>query len=103
MGKSIKGEQETKSIPILQHTTLEGFAYESYDKVCGEGNEIGDGVVPCCAGHLDGATHVTIEGVQHSFTFPGDWYGSPNIINLWHHVMMDQIILRERSIVNDLH
>ena len=75
IGNSILGKKLNKNIPffgspITTHT-LEGFAFHSYKTVCGDGNEIGDGVVPCCAGYLDGAIQITLEGVQHSHTYPG--------------------------------
>ncbi len=112
VGNSIRGKQRKKQ-QLLDHirqmlfqqtpdnnnnndmVLLETFAYESYLKVCGSGNQTGDGVTPCLSGHLDGATQITLSGVQHSFHFPGDWYGSSNVIHLWHDVMLSELFAKE--------
>ena len=50
---SIQGKKPNKNIPFFDSpittATLEGYAFQSYETVCGDRNEIGDGVVPCCA------------------------------------------------------
>lgn len=63
IGNAIEGKERKDSNLELKPTSLEGFAFESYSKVCGDGNKIGDGVVPCCAGHLDGAMQITLKDV----------------------------------------
>ena len=108
VANSIDGKQLVIQHPmdyirmLFQQTTstdmMEAFAYESYLTVCGNGNEKGDGIIPCVAGHLDGATQITLLGVQHSFLhFPGNfnWYGSPNVIRLWHDVMLAELFAKE--------
>mmetsp|Transcript_12269 Transcript_12269/g.15174 ORF Transcript_12269/g.15174 Transcript_12269/m.15174 type:complete len:391 (-) Transcript_12269:386-1558(-) len=92
IGSSVQGKKESYIIPLLQKNSLEGFAFISYDKVCGEGNQIGDGVVPCSAGHLDGAIQIDLDDVQHSMSFPGLWYGSSSVIHAWHDVMLKLIV-----------
>lgn len=58
IGNAVKGkEQKRKS--FLEPTSVDGFAFNSYEAVCGDGNAIGDGVVPIGAAHLDGATQVS--------------------------------------------
>ena len=101
IGNSIQGKKLNKNIPFFDSpittATLEGFAFHSYKTVCGDGNEIGDGVVPCCAGYLDGAIPITLEGVQHSHTYPGPWYGSSSVVNSWHDIMMNQLATKQRE------
>jgi len=64
-------------------------AYTSYKSVCGEGNVIGDGVVPLAWTGLDGAKNIELDGVIHSIneagtTLPTDkWYGSDGVIDQW--------------------
>mmetsp|Transcript_9276 Transcript_9276/g.13633 ORF Transcript_9276/g.13633 Transcript_9276/m.13633 type:complete len:102 (+) Transcript_9276:120-425(+) len=69
------------------------WAYESYLRVCGVGDELGDGFVPCCAGHLDGALQINLDNVgHHAYDPSGCWYGSPQITELWHRKMMVEIM-----------
>jgi hypothetical protein len=42
-----------------------------------------------------------LDGVQHSHTFPGDWYGSPNVIDSWHNVMLNQIMSSNAKDANE--
>ena len=105
IGNSISGKQKENyhafddARMLFQQSPemMEAIAYESYSMVCGNGNEAGDGVVPCNAGHLDGATQITLSGVQHTFSFPegGDWYGSPTVIHSWHDIMLAQLHSKE--------
>lgn len=67
MGCSIKGQ---------------GLAYDSYQRVCGDGGQRGDGFVPCCAGHLDGAMQLNLQDVGHYE------YGSPSVVKRWHDVLV---------------
>ena len=57
LGLSVQGEQQERKSP-LEPTSVTGFAFNSYEAVCGDGTTIGDGVVPQCAGHLDDAIQV---------------------------------------------
>lgn len=50
-------------------------AWQSYQMIMGEGAQWGDGVVPLCAGLLDGARHVILEGLRHDFRPDRPWYG----------------------------
>ena len=59
MGDAVQGKEQTRSSP-LEPTSVEGFAYNSYLAVCGDGNTIGDGVVPCCAAHVDDSIQVRV-------------------------------------------
>ncbi len=100
IGNSIKGEKRKNKIPLcldFHNLSLENFAFESYHKVCGDGMETGDGVVPCCGGHLDDSVQITLEGVQHSHKFPGKWYGSLDVINTWNDVMLHELARKENA------
>lgn len=57
IGLAVQGKRQERQSP-LERDTLEGFAFNSYEAVCGDGTAIGDGVVPQCAGHLDDAIQV---------------------------------------------
>lgn len=63
--------------------------FSSYLSVAGDGNLIGDGIVPYEYTQLDGATQIQLEGVYHTFykdvtKFPSDtWYGSEEVIDQW--------------------
>lgn len=59
------------------------LAFNSYELTCGDGNAWGDGITPIAAAHLDGATNLTLEGVWHSPTSPGPWYGDRAIVPQW--------------------
>lgn len=67
IGNSIQGKSQKENIPFFgnstTNSTLEGFAFESYHMVCGDGNKTGDGVVPCCADYLEDAIQITLEGI----------------------------------------
>lgn len=90
MGEAIKGVKQQRKKP-WEPTTITGFAYTSYEAVCGEGNVTGDGVVPLRSGHITGATQLNLQSVFHSINAPDQWYGSDGIIDSWHGVMLQQI------------
>jgi hypothetical protein len=90
IGLSVQGEKQERKSP-LEPTTRKGFAFNSYQSVCGDGTTVGDGVVPQCSGHLDGAIQLDLEGVLHSMNTPDDWYGSTGIIDSWHGPMMERL------------
>jgi hypothetical protein len=102
IGESVRGVQKDRQSPA-QGRTADSFAYDSYRGVCGEGATTGDGVVPLCAGHLEGATQLTLPGVFHSINAPAAWYGSEPVIDQWHDPMLKALEkwrrkrLRERS------
>ena len=43
---------------------------------------VGDGIVPATAVHLDGAEQLTFDDVRHGVT-GGPWYGDETIVNRW--------------------
>jgi len=90
MGEAIQGVKQEGKKP-WEATTATGFAFNSYEAVCGDGTEVGDGVVPKCSGHLEGAQRIDLPGVLHSINAPSRWYGSTNIIDAWHTPMMESI------------
>ncbi len=69
----------------------EWFTYQSYQLTGGQGQCWGDGVIPIAAAHLEGATNLVLESVQHSprptsrISRAEDhrWYGSPEIVPQW--------------------
>jgi len=77
--------------PLGTPTTVTGFAYNSYQAVCGNGSTFGDGVVPIESAHLEDATQLTLPGVFHSINAPEQWYGSDAIIDSWHSVMLQEM------------
>ena len=59
-------------------------AYRAYRFLAGEGALWGDGVVPVRCATLEGAEHLTLEGVGHSFKTGSNWYaGSMDRIRNW--------------------
>lgn len=63
-----------------------GLAFDSYQRVCGDGSQKGDGFVPCCAGHLDGAIQINLHDVGHYE------YGSASVVKRWHDVVVSEIL-----------
>lgn len=64
------------------------FTYQSYQLTCGRGDCWGDGITPVAAAHLEGATNLTLDNVQHSprtstSATSHQWYGSPMAISQW--------------------
>jgi pimeloyl-ACP methyl ester carboxylesterase len=60
------------------------MAFRSYELVCGNGAEIGDGVIPSRSGYLTGADNLILRGVRHSpYNAPRGWYGAAGIIAEW--------------------
>lgn len=69
VGNAIQGMEQKKS-GFLEPQSAAGFAFNSYKAVCGEGNTIGDGVVPRQSALLDNAVQIELEGVLHSINAP---------------------------------
>jgi pimeloyl-ACP methyl ester carboxylesterase len=90
IGNAIKGVKQERKTPF-EATTATGFAFNSYEAVCGNGATAGDGVVPVLAGHVDAAVQIELPGVFHSIGSPSSWYGSDSIIDTWHDAMLDTI------------
>lgn len=80
-GKAIYGK------PSLR--LREWFTYQSYQITGGIGACWGDGITPLEAAHLEGATNLVFDEVQHSpRSGNGEgtaryWYGSPKILEKW--------------------
>ena len=90
IGNALKGVKQERKGPF-EPTSPSGFAFNSYEAVCGVGDTVGDGVVPCSAGHLQDALQINLEGIFHSINAPDNWYGSISVIDSWHTPMMEQI------------
>jgi pimeloyl-ACP methyl ester carboxylesterase len=69
IGNAIAGAKDVKR-SLFQRRSLAGFAFDSYEVVCGDGTTVGDGVVPISAAHLEDAIQVELEGVFHSVNVP---------------------------------
>jgi len=96
IGNVIRGEKQERKNPF-EPTSATGFAYNSYEAVCGEGTAIGDGVVPLDAAHLDDAVQLELDGVFHSINVPERWYGSDSQLDGWHDLMLDEIARRQQN------
>ena len=78
-------------------------AFTSYKAVAGDGNLIGDGVVPLEWTQLEGSRQLELPDVLHSIneagtTFPTDrWYGSEKIIDQWLPTVMEEANLKKAS------
>jgi pimeloyl-ACP methyl ester carboxylesterase len=90
IGNAIRGVKQDRKT-ASESNRAAGFAFNSYEAVCGNGAAVGDGVVPVVSGHVDDAMQIELPGVFHSINAPSSWYGSDTIINTWHDTMMDQI------------
>lgn len=83
-------------------------AFTSYKAVAGDGNLIGDGVVPLEWTQLEGSKQLQLSDVLHSIneagtTFPTDrWYGSEKIIDQWLPTVMEEANLKKQSGMNVL-
>lgn len=78
-------------------------AFTSYQAVAGDGNLIGDGVVPLEWTQLEGAKQLKLPDVLHSIneagtTLPTDrWYGSEKVIDQWLPTVMEEANLARAS------
>ncbi len=65
-------------------TPEEMIAYRSYEVSFGNGNLIGDGIVPTAACYLPGADNLILEGARHApYNAPTTWYGAREVVPLW--------------------
>lgn len=65
-------------------TPEEMIAYRSYEVSFGNGNLIGDGIVPTDACYLPGADNLILEGARHApYNAPTTWYGAREVVPLW--------------------
>lgn len=98
IGLAIQGQEQERTSLFLEPTTVQGFAYNSYQAVCGDGTTVGDGVVPACSAHLDDAVQLDLDGVLHSINAPDRWYGSTNVIEQWHGPMLKELQRRSGKV-----
>jgi pimeloyl-ACP methyl ester carboxylesterase len=62
----------------------EMLAYRSYKTSFGNGDLIGDGIVPTTSCHLTGADNLVIKGARHApYNAPNTWYGADSVVPLW--------------------
>eukprot|EP00891_Asterochloris_glomerata_P003702 jgi/Astpho2/3702/fgenesh1_pm.00060_%23_5_t len=79
-------------------TVAQKLVGQGYKQVCGFADVWGDGIIPLDSAHLDGAKHVTLDGVYHSPLGaiiavdgkPGrPWYGEPaSVLHRLHNVLL---------------
>lgn len=62
---------------------LERNAYRFYDRIAGQGDAWGDGLIPVQAALLEGAEQIVLEGVSHFAGFGGPWYGAESVLARW--------------------
>lgn len=75
-GRSVRGRRVG--------TLEEIIAFRSYEVSFGDGNQIGDGIVPTHACYLEGAENLILEGARHApYNAPRTWYGAPEVVPLW--------------------
>jgi pimeloyl-ACP methyl ester carboxylesterase len=76
IGKSVQGRRWGNPEEILAH--------RSYEVSFGDGQVIGDGIIPTSCGYLEGADNLVLEGARHApYNAPNTWYGASNVIPLW--------------------
>jgi pimeloyl-ACP methyl ester carboxylesterase len=62
----------------------EMVAYSSYETAFGDGDQIGDGIVPTKSCYLSGADNLVLKGARHApYNAPHTWYGARDVIPLW--------------------
>jgi len=72
-------------------------AYTNYNALMGDGEALGDGVIPIECAHLAQAEQITLDGVLHSIneagtTLPTErWYGSEKVIDRWMQPTLDKL------------
>jgi pimeloyl-ACP methyl ester carboxylesterase len=74
-----------RSVPGRRVGGLEEMlAFRSYEVSFGDGDQIGDGVIPTEACYLQGAYNLVIEGARHApYNAPRTWYGAPAVVPIW--------------------
>jgi hypothetical protein len=97
-GAAVVGKMVDQDLKDFQ-SKASRVAYNSYVAVSGEGELIGDGVVPFDWTQLDGAKQIRLDGVVHSIneagtTIPTDrWYGSETVIDRWLPTVLEELEL----------
>jgi len=81
------------STKIFQGASLdELIAYWSYLPLAGNGNLLGDGIIPWDISCLPSATQVRLDSVKHSnLTDKDNWYGSEQNIDYWVHHLIGSV------------
>ncbi len=75
-GRSVRGRRIGSPEEML--------AFRSYEVSFGDGNLIGDGIVPTAACYLAGADNLILEGARHApYNAPATWYGARDVVPLW--------------------
>jgi pimeloyl-ACP methyl ester carboxylesterase len=75
-GKSVMGRRFGRGEEML--------AFRSYELTCGDGNVIGDGIIPTHSCYLEGAENMVLQGVRHApYNAPQRWYGARGIVEEW--------------------
>eukprot|EP00798_Chlamydomonas_sp_ICE-L_P003025 gene3025-13049_t len=91
VGRAVEGKACTVS--AVKELAAEGLdalspylAYSAYVANCGQGDVMGDGVVPIETSLLPGALHATLGDVWHTPQQDSSgrrWYGSPEVVAYW--------------------
>jgi len=76
-GAAVKGQK--------RHSLVSLISYYCYKYLCGDGNVIGDGLVPVESALLHGSKRIILEEVGHPFIGARKWYGKPEIVKKWWH------------------
>ena len=78
---SVAGELDLNG-PIATKTSLR-LSRSSYRALNGNGDVIGDGLVPRDSALLIGSKQVVMKETAHGKAFGKDWYGSKNKVEEW--------------------
>ena len=78
---SVGGELDLDG-PIASKTSIR-LSKSSYRALNGEGNMIGDGLVPIDSALLIGSKHIVMKETAHGRSFGKEWYGSANKVEEW--------------------
>jgi pimeloyl-ACP methyl ester carboxylesterase len=99
----LKGSEADDYYKVRGEGNSNRVAFTSYKAVAGNGNLIGDGVVPLEWTQLDGSKQIVLPDVLHSIneagtTFPTDrWYGAEKIIDQWLPTVIEEANLNRSS------
>jgi hypothetical protein len=74
-GRAVQGRRDD--------SLRERAAYLFYERLCGDGNTWGDGLVPVPSALLRGSRQIVRDRVSHFTGFGGPWYGDDRIIPKW--------------------
>ena len=74
-GRAIQGQ--------VNGSRREKLAYRSYRRLCRDGTQWGDGIVPVTSALLEGSDKIELERVSHFRGFGAPWYGDDEAIRRW--------------------